>query len=176
MRLSGAKQVAGKGKAGALLNSISTSFGKQSLDLAAATAMWNSLKGAIDKIFQHNSSILSFEELYGYGYKLCIHKHGDMLYNGVVETIRAHLEESVVTIASAPNETLLEILKEGWDQYKLAIGNVKDILMYMDRTYVKTYRKSTVYTMALSLFRHVIVYNDKVRPRLRSILLENVRL
>lgn len=176
MRLSGAKQVAGKGKAGALLNSISTSFGKQSLDLAAATAMWNSLKGAIDKIFQHNSSILSFEELYGYGYKLCIHKHGDMLYNGVVETIRAHLEESVVTIASAPNETLLEILKEGWDQYKLAIGNVKDILMYMDRTYVKTYRKSTVYTMALSLFRHVVVYNDKVRPRLRSILLENVRL
>lgn len=176
MRLSGAKQVASKGKAGALLNSISTSFGKQSLDVAAATAMWNSLKGAIDKIFQHNSSILSFEELYGYGYKLCIHKHGDMLYNGVVETIRAHLEELVEDIASAPSETLLEILKEAWDQYKLAIGNVKDILMYMDRTYVKTYRKSTVYTMALSLFRHVVIYNDNVRPRLRSILLENVRL
>ena len=124
----------------------------------------------------HNSSILSFEELYGYGYKLCIHKHGDMLYNGVIETIRSHLEESVVKIASAPTEALLEVLKEAWDQYKLAIGNVKDILMYMDRTYVKTYRKSTVYAMALKLFRDVVIYNDNVRPRLKSILLENVRL
>jgi cullin 3 len=176
MRLSGAKQVVGKAKAGALLNSISSSFGRQNLDTAAAMAMWNSLKSAIDKIFQHNSSILSFEELYGYGYKLCIHKQGDMLYNGVVETIRSHLEASVIAIAASPNETLLEVLKEAWDHYKLAINNVKDILMYMDRTYVKTYKKSPVYSVALTLFRHVVIYHENVRPRLKAILLESVRL
>ncbi len=175
MRLSGAKQISGKGKAGQLLNSIS-SLSRGSVDAAAATAMWTSLKGAIDKIFMHHSSSLSFEELYGYGYKLCIHKHGDMLYGGMVDTIREHLETNVKAVASTPNEHLLQVLKKSWDDYKVVIGNVKDILMYMDRTYVKTYKKSPVYDMALTLFREIVVYDANVRGRLKAILLENVDL
>ena len=175
MRLSGAKQISGKGKAGQLLNSIS-SLSRGSVDAAAATAMWTSLRGAIDKIFMHHSSSLSFEELYGYGYKLCIHKHGDMLYGGMVDTIREHLETNVKAVASTPNEHLLQVLKKSWDDYKVVIGNVKDILMYMDRTYVKTYKKSPVYDMALTLFREIVVYNANVRERLKSIILENVDL
>ena len=175
MRISGAKQIGGKGKAGALLNSIS-SLSRGSVDAAAAAAMWTSLKGAIDKIFKHHSSSLSFEELYGYGYKMCIHKHGDMLYSGMVDTIREHLERSMTDIASTPNEHLLQTLKRSWDDYKVVISNVKDILMYMDRTYVKTYKKSPVYEMAITLFREIVIYNPNVRERLKATLLENVNL
>lgn len=34
------------------------------MDLARAQEIWDSLRNAIDEIFSHNASLLSFEELY----------------------------------------------------------------------------------------------------------------
>lgn len=38
------------------------------MDLARAQGIWESLRKAIDEIFSHNASLLSFEELYR-----CVH-------------------------------------------------------------------------------------------------------
>ncbi|KAJ1411052.1 hypothetical protein B484DRAFT_185628 [Ochromonadaceae sp. CCMP2298] len=49
---------------------------------------------------------------------------------------------------------------------------MKDILMYMDRSYAQPRRKATTYTMALQLFREVILYDAAVCLRMRLILLQ----
>jgi cullin 3 len=51
---------------------------------------------------------------------------------------------------------------------------VKDILMYMDRTYVTQHKKVPVYNMSLQVFREVIAYHTEVRERMRAILLGNI--
>ena len=48
---------------------------------------------------------------------------------------------------------------------------VRDILMYMDRTYVTQKRKLPVYDSGLYIFRDVIVRHECVRDRLRARLL-----
>ena len=42
---------------------------------------------AIDEIYNKNASVLSFEELYRNAYNLVLHKHGDLLYEGVQKCV-----------------------------------------------------------------------------------------
>ena len=166
---------AGKSNKGLLSSLAHISRNRQmNLDSNAATKMWDSLNEAIHLIFQQNSSSLSFEVLYGYSYKLCLHKKGDMLYNGVSDTIREHLGKTLNIIVDVPNEGLLTALREVWDEFKSTVINIKDVLMYMDRTWVKTNNKLTTYEMALNVFRDVVIYDEKIRQRMKEILLQNV--
>lgn len=59
---------------------------------------WKVLDGAIDEIFRHNSSRLSFEELYRAAYNMVLHKCGAELYANVERKIQAHLEASAKKI------------------------------------------------------------------------------
>lgn len=49
---------------------------------------------------------------------------------------------------------------------------VRDILMYMDRTYVSFNKKMPVYEMGLVVFRDTVARHDKVKGRLQSLLLQ----
>lgn len=52
---------------------------------------------AIGEIHNKNASLLSFEELYRNAYNLVLHKHGDLLYQGVegsVKAVRFHVFHS----------------------------------------------------------------------------------
>lgn len=44
---------------------------------------------AIGEIHNKNASSLSFEELYRNAYNLVLHKHGDLLYAGVKQSVQA---------------------------------------------------------------------------------------
>lgn len=44
---------------------------------------------AIGEIHNKNASLLSFEELYRNAYNLVLHKHGDLLYAGVKQSVQA---------------------------------------------------------------------------------------
>lgn len=68
----------------------------QSVDAAAARRLWQSLENAIREIYNQNASQLSFEELYRNSYNLVLHKHHDLLYNGVRDTIRGQLQVSFI--------------------------------------------------------------------------------
>jgi cullin 3 len=62
-----------------------------------------------------------------------LHKHGELLYNGVVETVRHHLSKMADEVRRAADEQLLARLREAWDTHQREMRNVRDILMYMDR-------------------------------------------
>ena len=76
------------------------------MDTEQAQEIWKSLQSAVSEIYDKNASVLSFEELYRFmfttsctteqinfrnAYNLVLHKHGDLLYDGVQEMVKARL-------------------------------------------------------------------------------------
>ncbi|CAN0220741.1 unnamed protein product, partial [Ectocarpus fasciculatus] len=66
-----------------------------------------------------------------------------------------------------------------WKEAKLGgpmetMQMVRDILMYMDRTYVSFNKKMPVYEMGLVVFRDTVARHDKVKGWLQSLLLQNI--
>lgn len=161
----------GKGKS--LLQSLSV-VNKAVLDTGTANNMWTTLQDAIHKIFQQNSSSLSYEQLYGYAYKLCLHKKGEMLYNGVSETVRRHLLVEVEHVSQVPSEVLLSAVKQLWDEFKTTVINIKDVLMYMDRNFVKQTRRADTRELCFAIFRDMILFDVNIRSRFQRLLLEHI--
>eukprot|EP00965_Chrysotila_dentata_P005379 176763-Pleurochrysis_carterae.AAC.3 len=85
------------------------------------------------EIHRQNASGLSFEELYRNAYNMVLHKFGDRLYNGLVDTITQHLREVAAEIQQASDEEFLLVLKDKWVKHKLSSIMIRDILMYMVR-------------------------------------------
>jgi len=144
------------------------------MDRAAAEVTWKVLRSAIDEIHNANASKLSFEELYRSSYNLVLHKHGDFLYQSVCECIRAHLAKVALEVAGTADEVLLGPLAKAWGDHKSTMFMVRDVLMYLDKTYVTQHRKVPIYDQALLIFRDVIARHDAVKGRLRHLLLAAV--
>lgn len=49
---------------------------------------------------------------------------------------------------------------------------VRDILMYMDRTFVSFNKKMPVYEMGLVVFRDAVARHEKVKGRLQALILQ----
>eukprot|EP00303_Exanthemachrysis_gayraliae_P000646 CAMPEP_0206009892 /NCGR_PEP_ID=MMETSP1464-20131121/10557_1 /ASSEMBLY_ACC=CAM_ASM_001124 /TAXON_ID=119497 /ORGANISM="Exanthemachrysis gayraliae, Strain RCC1523" /LENGTH=316 /DNA_ID=CAMNT_0053383497 /DNA_START=43 /DNA_END=989 /DNA_ORIENTATION=+ len=132
---------------------------------------WTVLRDAIGQIFAHNASNLSFEELYRNGYNMVLHKHGDRLYDGLSGAVTSQLQTVAAAVESAPDAAFLEVLIKRWDDHKLSMIMIRDILMYMDRTYVTVNKKTPVYELGLNAFRDVVIRSAHVRDRLVRIVL-----
>ena len=101
------------------------------MDEGYANKTWQTLHNAIHQIHKQNASGLSFEELYRNAYNMVLHKFGDKLYNGLVETITLHLRSVAAEIQLVPDEAFLGTLKDMWDKHRLSSIMIRDILMYM---------------------------------------------
>ncbi|EOA34674.1 hypothetical protein CARUB_v10022238mg, partial [Capsella rubella] len=77
-------------------------------------------------------------------YNMVLHKFGEKLYTGLVTTMTFHLKE---------------ICKK-WDDHNKALQMIRDILMYMDRTYVSNSDN--------------VVHSSKIQTRLLNTLLDLV--
>ena len=144
------------------------------VDHSAELVLWNTLHKAIDEIYNQNASQLSYEELYRNAYNLVLHKHCELLYDGVKNDIREHLQVSLIDIMEAKNEIILGSTVHAWQFHTVAFNMMKDILMYMDRSYSVPRKKAPVYAMALQLFREEIIYQPEVRERLRYTILQEI--
>mmetsp|Transcript_35919 Transcript_35919/g.107315 ORF Transcript_35919/g.107315 Transcript_35919/m.107315 type:complete len:811 (-) Transcript_35919:515-2947(-) len=145
------------------------------MDQQGASQIWNSLADAIDEIHNRNASSLSFEELYRNAYNLVLHKHGALLYEGVADKLSSHLLRTVERLARAEDGTLLEEVSHAWSEHRITMVMVRDILMYMDRTYVQQNRhRRPVYELGLHLFRVTVWEHDRVQPRVTELLLRAI--
>ena len=106
---------------------------RNAMDQPAAEAIWNSLSRAIAEIHQKNASDLSYEVLYRNAYNLVLHKHGELLYNGVKKSIQTHLAAVAGRTAVSPDDTLLQELSLRWGDHQVTMVMIRDIMMYMDR-------------------------------------------
>lgn len=134
-------------------------------------------------------------------YNLVLHKHGDLLYRGVCECVRDHLANVAADVSSKADEQLLEGISTAWSEHQQTMLMVRDILMYMDRTYCQQGNKVLssachsnmlprlkmntsltlcvayffpqvkIYDHGLIIFRDTIARNPNVKVRLRNLLL-----
>ncbi|EFN52532.1 hypothetical protein CHLNCDRAFT_138949 [Chlorella variabilis] len=144
------------------------------LDPNYADNTWLLLESAIHEINNHNASGLSFEELYRNAYNMVVNKYGERLYRGLVDTETAHLRKVAARIEAAQGEGFLRAIKAEWESHNKSVQMIRDILMYMDRIYVKQQNKTTVHQLGLDLWRDVVVRNRRIRDRLLGMLLDMV--
>ncbi|XWS32861.1 hypothetical protein CRYUN_Cryun22dG0026500 [Craigia yunnanensis] len=145
------------------------------VDPKYAEKTWKVLEHAIHEIYNHNASGLSFEELYRNAYNMVLHKFGETLYSGLVTTMTSHLKEICSSIEAAQGGLFLEELNRKWAEHNKALQMIRDILMYMDRTFIPNTHKTPVHELGLNLWRDVVVHSYKIQSRLQNTLLENVR-
>lgn len=144
------------------------------MDKTAAKQTWNTLAKAIDEIYNRNASQLSFEELYRNAYNLVLHKHGTLLYEGVTEKINSHLTEITQRLSNVPSNKLLEELSQVWTEHEITMIMVRDILMYMDRTYTQQQRRRPTYQLGVHLFRVTVWEHPQVRGRAGELLMATI--
>lgn len=145
------------------------------LDDHLAERIWNTLKSAIIEIQNKNNGGLSFEELYRNAYTLVLHKKGDVLYEGVKDVIREHLETNLRTLVlNSLNNNFLLTLNQVWSDHHTSMCMIRDILMYMDRIYVQGCNVDNVYNVGLNLFRDHVINHPHIRDHLRQTLLTQV--
>ncbi|XP_072952958.1 cullin-3B-like [Typha angustifolia] len=142
------------------------------LDPKYAERTWKVLEHAINEIYNHNASGLSFEELYRSAYNMVLHKYGEKLYSGLVTTMTWHLKEIAKSIEAAQGGLFLEELNRKWVDHNKALQMIRDILMYMDRTYIPSCHKTPVHELGLNLWRDHIIRSDKIQTRLLDTLLD----
>ena len=120
----------------------------------------NVLITAINQIHLQNASSLSFEELYRTSYKLVLHKYGAKLYTAIHEVIRAHLATVATKLSqTVTNRLFMTQLICAWNDHKLVMGMIRDILMYMDKNYVRQSNKPCIWDLGLRTFQTEIVMN-----------------
>eukprot|EP00920_Eleutheroschizon_duboscqi_P029138 GHVT01070551.1.p1 GENE.GHVT01070551.1~~GHVT01070551.1.p1 ORF type:complete len:627 (-),score=20.04 GHVT01070551.1:112-1992(-) len=56
------------------------------------------------------------------------------------------------------------------------MGMIRDILMYLDRDYISTTKYTPVYNLGHAVYKEIILYDDKIGPRLRDSLLSSIKL
>ncbi|CAN1321590.1 CUL3A [Linum perenne] len=105
---------------------------------------------------------------------MVLHKFGEKLYSGLVSTMTSHLKEISRSIEAAQGESFLEELNRKWNDHNKALQMIRDILMYMDRTYIPSTHKTPVHELGLNLWRDNIVHSSKIQARLLTTLLELV--
>ncbi|CAI9096621.1 OLC1v1032812C1 [Oldenlandia corymbosa var. corymbosa] len=142
------------------------------VDPKYADKTWKILEHAIHEIYNHNASGLSFEELYRNAYNMVLHKYGEKLYSGLVSTMTYHLQEMARSIEAAQGGLFLEELNRKWTDHNKALQMIRDILMYMDRTFIPSNHKTPVHELGLNLWRDNVIHSSKIQTRLLDTLLE----
>lgn len=60
---------------------------------------------------------------------MVVNKHGDRLYNGLIDTETRHLQEVTARIEEAQGESLLRSIKVEWDNHNKSVTMIRDILL-----------------------------------------------
>ena len=144
------------------------------MDRQDATKTFDILALAIDEIYNRNASQLSFEELYRYAYNLVLQKYGNILYDGISSKLTYHLNKTLLALQQTHTSQLLESIVMAWKEHTITMVMIRDILMYMDRTYVVQQKRRTVYELGLHLFRITIWEHPSVCQRVGTLLLDAI--
>jgi cullin 3 len=144
------------------------------MDKQDATKTFNILASAIDEIYNRNASQLSFEELYRYAYNLVLQKYGNILYDGITSKLTYHLQNTVQILQQTHASQLLDAIVYAWREHTVTMVMIRDILMYMDRTYVVQHKRRTVYELGLHLFRITVWEHPSVSKRVCTLLLDAI--
>jgi cullin 3 len=133
--------------------------------------MWATLESAINQIFGKEQSKLSYEVLYRNAYNMCLQKQGERLYSSVRQTVSRHLQRQADAVAAQEGDQFMAAMQRQWCDYKLSITMVRDVCMYLDRTWIQQQGVPAVFEMGLELFRDLVVRDGRICSRLLRTML-----
>jgi len=107
-------------------------------------------------------------------YNMVVHKSGEKLYSGLVATTTSHLKEIARSVAATEGSSFLEELNSKWNDHNKALEMIRTILLYVDRSYIPSTKKTHVYELGLNLWTENVIYSKQIRTRLSNTLLELV--
>eukprot|EP00184_Porphyridium_aerugineum_P006505 CAMPEP_0184695378 /NCGR_PEP_ID=MMETSP0313-20130426/3022_1 /TAXON_ID=2792 /ORGANISM="Porphyridium aerugineum, Strain SAG 1380-2" /LENGTH=823 /DNA_ID=CAMNT_0027153815 /DNA_START=274 /DNA_END=2745 /DNA_ORIENTATION=- len=139
-----------------------------------AEKTWKILQNAIGEIFARNTGNLSYEELYRYAYNMVLYKHGPYLYKGLQDTLTSYLLKIADIVKKTPESLVLREVHAQWDSYRMSMTHVRDIFMYMDRTYILVEKKMHVHELGVALFRDLIIRNPEISQPIVNAFLKEV--
>lgn len=114
---------------------------------------------AIDKIYNHEASSLSYEELYRNAYTLVINKHGQDLYKNLKQSIEKNILRYNDDFATLTDDEFLNKFNELWNNHQISLRMISDICMYLDRNFVEKKNLPKTYPMGMSLFKKQVFRN-----------------
>ena len=134
------------------------------------------LENAIEEIHSRNPGQLSFEELYRSAYNLVMDKHGLDLYNRVQEKLEEHLHHEKEKLRAILTDSyFLSTLAELWTDHLRSMVMIRDVLMYVDRTWVPQQEGClSVYEAGNALFLKVIVQDVELSKTIVQLVLDNL--
>lgn len=149
---------------------------------------WSVLSNAIVQIQRKNVSSLSYEQLYRKAYLLVLRKFGAKLYDSVTQLIAQHLLErrskvldiftatSSSSVGDSINEDFMKAVLLEWDEHLQSMKFISDVLMYLNRVYVKENKKLLIYDLGIQLFKNNFVkYNDnEIGEKLITIVIQEI--
>ncbi|KAL3501791.1 hypothetical protein ACH5RR_036240 [Cinchona calisaya] len=83
-----------------------------------------------------------------------------------------HLQEMAKSIDAAQDSSFLEELNRKWIDHNKALQNIRDIMMYMDRTFIPTNHKTPICELGLILWRDNVIHSSQIQTKLFDTLLE----
>jgi len=110
-----------------------------------------------------------------HAYYMVLYNFGEKLYSGLDATMTSHLKDIARSVEATQGISFLEELNTKWNDYYKALEMIRDILMYMDRTYISSTKKTPIYEFGLNLWRENVIYSNQIRGRLLITLLEYER-
>uniref|UniRef100_A0A0D3G0T8 Cullin N-terminal domain-containing protein n=1 Tax=Oryza barthii TaxID=65489 RepID=A0A0D3G0T8_9ORYZ len=146
-------------------------FRRTRMDAALAASSCQAVTDAIRDIYAQDMEKLNFEQLYRRVYEVVLNKHGELMYSEVATALTAEVEglrTSLVAVADGGGGggAFLRELLSKWRRHTEAVAAVRDMVMYMERTFVVTYRKVSVQELGVKLWRDGVVCSGDVMPRL----------
>lgn len=142
---------------------------------------WSVLEGAIMLIQHQNVSNLSYEQLYRKAYQLVLAKRGAKLYDNVSNLIADHLALRRQLLmethfsSSSDADYVKQILSE-WTHHLQAMKFVSDVLMYLNRVFVKDTKRLLTYDLGIQIFKDAFIKknNAEIGKRLIEIIIDEI--
>lgn len=144
---------------------------------------WTVLASAIVQIQNKNVYNLLYEQLYRKAYTLVLRKFGSKLYEDVAQLIGQHLRsrrnallKSFDSTLMWSNEEFLKAVVKEWAENLQLMKFISDVLMYLNRVYVKENKKLLIYDLGIVLFDiNFIRYNEmEVGSKLIEVVLDEI--
>lgn len=155
---------------------------------------WEILSFAITEIVNKNASKLSFEQLYRKCYHLVLRKSGEDLYLKVKNQLVDHLLEKRLELVAYIfkvlkqnaetidysnikfSEEILSKVSQEWEEHCLCMRMISDVLMYLDRVYLKESSLPSTYEVGIKLFKECVIqyHDDEVVNILNHILMDGI--
>ena len=139
------------------------------------TSSWDRLEEAVRAVQGTRPVSCSLEELYHAVENLCVHNLAPKVYPQLQELCDQHAKSMIDQLASRSSLDALPFLEHvgrTWDQYCSQLLLIRQIFLYLDRTYVlATSNTRSIFDMGLQLFHtHLSAHPDVERKLVDGLL------